>query len=175
MEDLNPLQLESERLILKTISLEYKWEIFAEFTSDITTYMFPKPAENLKETECFIKNVIRHWENGIDLTLVILKKVDLEFLGICSLHRLCSDTPEFGIWLKKSAHGHRFGREAIHCLKSWAEDNLDCDYFTYTVDKQNIPSRKIPESLGGRVVRSFQQMNLSGTLLDLLVYRIDKA
>ncbi|MEH2435865.1 MAG: GNAT family N-acetyltransferase [Nostoc sp.] len=83
-------------------------------------------------------------------------------------------TPELGIWLKKSAHGHGFGREAIHVLKDWVDKNLEYNYLSYPVDKRNIPSRKIAESLRGKIFREFQQINKSGYLLDEVEYRIYK-
>ncbi len=134
--------------------------------------MFPKPAKKVNETMRYIRDAIRRRETGTELTFVILKKENGEFLGVCAVHQLHTDTPELGIWTKKSAHGNGYGREAIHCLKAWADENLDYESLSYPVDKRNIPSRKIPESLGGRIVREFRQINLSGNLLDQVEYRI---
>lgn len=174
METLETVRLESTRLILKPISLEYKEEIFQEFTGEITTFMYPKAAVNVKETENVLSDMIRKRENKTDLTLVILKKETLEFLGMCSIHNIYTNTPELGIWTKKSAHGNGFGREAIHLLKDWVDKNLEYEYLSYPVDKRNIASRQIPESLGGQVFREFQQTNSSGNLLDEVEYRIYK-
>jgi [ribosomal protein S5]-alanine N-acetyltransferase len=172
MDNLETIQLESDRLILKPISLDYQQEIFAEFTADITRYMFPKPAENLQETARYIKDAIQRRDRGTDLTLVILTKTQQEFLGICGAHRLHTSTPELGIWTKKAAHGHGYGREAIHCLKQWLDCQLDYEYLIYTVDQQNLSSRKIPESLKGTPVQAFEKISMSGTILNLMEYRI---
>lgn len=172
MLDLTTLCLESDRLRLQPISLDYQQDIFVEFTDEITAYMFPKPAETIQETERFIKTAIQQCKRGTDFTLVILKKENLEFLGVCSIHRIHTDTPEIGIWTKKSAHGHGYGREAIHRLRAWLIQNVDHEYLVYTVDKQNIPSRKIPESLGGKAIREFEKLSLSGKMLHLIEYRI---
>lgn len=165
-------ELRSDRLLLRGISLEYTDAIFREFTPEVTRYMYPKPAETIHDTMRFIRDSIRQWENGTDLTLVILEKPSQDFLGVCAVHRIHTDTPEFGIWTKQAAWGRGFGREAIHCLKQWVDEHLDYTYLSYPVAKRNIPSRRIPESLGGQVVREFQQMNLSGNLLDEVEYRI---
>lgn len=98
----------------------------------------------------------------------------LEFLGICEVGAIDTDTPELGIWIKKSAQGNGFGREAIHVLKVWIDKNLEYEYLAYPVEQRNIPSRKIAESLGGKVFREFQQTHLSGNLLDQVEYRIYK-
>ncbi|NJP10543.1 MAG: GNAT family N-acetyltransferase [Leptolyngbyaceae cyanobacterium RU_5_1] len=165
-------QLESSRLLLKPISLDFRDEIFREFTSEVTTYMHPKPAESPEETEHFIRKAIQLRQDGTDLILVILRKNNLEFVGVCGIHHLNTHTPELGIWTKKSSQGNGYGREAIHRLKQWADESLSYTYLSYPVDKRNIPSRKIPESLGGRVAREFQQTNLSGNVLDEVEYRI---
>ncbi|MGF2039219.1 MAG: GNAT family N-acetyltransferase [Nostoc sp. CmiVER01] len=137
-------------------------------------FMYPKPVQSFSETENIIKDMILQRENHTDLVLVILKKEHLEFLGICEVGAIDTHTPELGIWLKKSAHGHGFGREAIHALKGWVDKNLEYNYLSYPVDKRNIPSRKIAESLGGKIFREFQQINESGYLLDEVEYRIYK-
>lgn len=172
MLDLETLELESDRLRLRPIGLDYKAEIFREFTPEVTTFMYPRPAAAINETEAFIRAAVQQRIDGTDLVLVILKQESLEFLGVCGIHALDTATPELGIWTKRSAHGHRFGREAIQRLKQWADQTLSYDYLVYPVDKQNIASRKIAESLGGQVFREFQQVNLSGNLLDEVEYRI---
>ncbi|ABA24774.1 conserved hypothetical protein (plasmid) [Trichormus variabilis ATCC 29413] len=172
--NLEQVSLESKRLILQVISWEYTENVFREFTREITTFMYPKPASSLSETEKIIRDMIIQRENHTDLVLVILKKDNLEFLGICEVGAIDTHTPELGIWLKKSAHSHGFGREAIDILKNWVDKNLEYNYLSYSVDKRNIPSRKIAESIGGKVVREFQQINKSGNLLDEVEYRIYK-
>lgn len=174
MEKLEKVSLKSTRLILKPISLEYTQDVFREFTSEITTFMYPKPADNISETEKVIKDMIQQRENRTDLVLVILKKDTLEFLGICEVGAINTDTPELGIWIKKSDHGNGFGKEAIYALKDWVDKNLEYKYLSYPVEKRNLPSRKIAESLGGRVFREFQKINLSRNLLDELEFRIYK-
>jgi RimJ/RimL family protein N-acetyltransferase len=95
-------------------------------------------------------------------------------LGICGIHRIHTAKPELGIWLKQQAQGNNFGKEAICLLKNWADRNLNYEYCLYSVDQKNIPSRKIPESLGGQVFHEYQLTNQSGTILNLLQYRIYK-
>jgi hypothetical protein len=41
------ITIETKRLLLKPISYNYVDEIFKEFTSEITKYMYPKPASNM--------------------------------------------------------------------------------------------------------------------------------
>ncbi|MEM9922664.1 MAG: GNAT family N-acetyltransferase [Cyanobacteria bacterium P01_D01_bin.50] len=168
------IEIISSRLLLKSISLTYKKEIFDTFTEDITTYMYPRPAKNIVETASFIKNSLEGMKNQHELILVILKKDSQEFLGCAGIHGINKEHPEFGIWLKKTAHGKGYGLETVVAIKSWCEENLDCEYFIYPVDEENYPSRRIPEKLGGKVSRVYQKKNLSGRILNLVEYIIPK-
>ena len=114
--DLLELTLEGERVRLVTISAEFEEVIFSEFTSDITRYMFPKPADDIAETRAFITDSLQGMKEGNNVQLVIVKD-NGEFLGCCGLHgRADVEKPELGIWLKQGAHGHGYGLEAIHTL-----------------------------------------------------------
>ncbi|MBV6623940.1 MAG: GNAT family N-acetyltransferase [Rivularia sp. (in: Bacteria)] len=167
------IEIKSNRLLLKSISLAYKKPIFETFTEEITTYMYPRPAKNITETASFIRNSLEGMKNEHELILVILKKNSQEFLGCAGIHRVNTKHPEFGIWLKKTAHHQGYGLEAIAAMKNWCETYLDSEYFTYPVDEENYPSRKIPEKLGGQIIRSYQKRNLSGRILNLVEYRIE--
>lgn len=62
----------------------------------------------------------------------------------------------------------------MHLLVKWTRENIDLDYFIYPVDRRNISSRKIPESLGGKVIEEFENTTPTDKFLDMLVYRIDR-
>jgi [ribosomal protein S5]-alanine N-acetyltransferase len=172
--DLLIVVIESERLELAPISLEYAQTIFEEFTGDITRYMFPKPATEISETRAFIQESIESMQTGNNLQLAILKKDSKEFLGCCGLHgEANAQIPEFGIWLKKEAHGHGYGKEAITALYNWAERAMKVDYYIYPVDRRNIASRKIPESLAGIVIDEYVNEGLEGNRLEQVVYKIE--
>ncbi|MGL5083363.1 MAG: GNAT family N-acetyltransferase [Microcoleaceae cyanobacterium] len=182
MKSLTTVQIETVRLVLKPITLDYAAGIFREFTPEITRFLRSKPCETLEQTKNLIRNFIQQREIGTDLHLVILKKDDLkkeslqkdnlEFIGMTGCHQLETQVFGLGIWLKKSAHGQGFGREAIHGLKTWIDQNLDYLYLVYPVDQHNIPSRKIPESLGGKIFKNYRELNQTGYILNLLEYRI---
>jgi RimJ/RimL family protein N-acetyltransferase len=95
-----------------------------------------------------------------------------EFLGHGGMHDVDSPTPELGIWLKKSAHGQKYGIEAVTAVVHWACDNLDVRYLRYPVDRRNVPSRRIPEALGGVIEAEYGWTSDAGRELDLVEYRI---
>lgn len=166
------VEITTKRLLLQAIAMHHKTEIFKEFTVEISTYMYPRPAIDISETEQFIEDSTIGLTNGYNLQLVILKKDTQEFLGCTGIHNINTETPEFGIWLKKSAQGQGYGLETITALKQWAQENLDCEYLRYPVDKENYPSRRIPERLGGVIVKEYDKVNLSGNVLHLVEYKI---
>ena len=167
------LSIPSERCTLRPISLDYAEVIFSEFSPEVTRYMTPRPAKEISETAEFIKSAISQRQAATDLILVILDRESNQFLGVCGLHvRGNNSEPEFGIWLRKSAHGSGYGKEAITTLKDWAEETLALDSFIYPVDRNNTPSRKIPESLDGIVFEEKQVKTMGGQILDEVVYRI---
>ena len=107
--DLLKVIVETPRLRLVPTSEKYAEDIFREFTPEITTYMYPKSAEKIDETLDFINSSIQKMINGEELQVVILDKQTGEFLGHAGLKNLHSETPEPGLWVKKIAHGNKFG------------------------------------------------------------------
>jgi len=170
--DLLNESLESERLKLVPLTREYREKIFKEFTSEVTVFMYPRPPKSIEETDNFISQSLDKLKRGQDLQMVVLDKNTNEFMGCAGLHNLNTLTPELGIWLKKSAQGKGRGLETIATLKKWAEDNVEYDYILYPVADKNIPSRKIVESLGGKIAREYDQTGLGGNKYHCLEYRI---
>ncbi len=171
--DLTALQIEAERLILRSLEARDGPDIFNEFTSEITRLMYPKPAETPEETLAFIARSRENMAFGKDVVLAITDKKTGEFLGVCGFHgKDAPTTPELGIWLKKAAHGNKYGREAVMTLSSWAVDHIDFAYAIYPVDRANVASRKIPEALGGEITEEKTVKMMSGGYLDEVVYKI---
>lgn len=166
--------IKTERLVLMPVSLDYKEIIFKEFDKDITLYMHPAPNENISGVENFVHSSRWGMAEGKELVCAVLKKDTQEFVGIVGLHRVDTSAPELGGWIKKSAHGHKYGREAFQALKKWAEDNVDYEYLHYPVAAANVASRKIPESMGGVVVKEYEKTNMAGVAWPFVDYRIDK-
>lgn len=165
----------TERLLIKAISLEYKAEIFQEFTPEIATYLYAAPPKEISGTEFFINQSLLNMEKGEHLTVVILNKHTQEFLGCSGINNLKTPHPQTGIWLKKSAHNKGYATEVIKALKQWADENLDYEYLRYPVDRANTASRKIPEKLGGKINREYDHKNLAGRILNTIEYIMPKS
>lgn len=166
------LVIASRRISLTLISERFSKDIYREFTAEITRYMMPPPPQDISETLEFIRSSIEGMKRREEFVFVIVD-TEGQFLGCAGLHaRESSLTPELGIWIKKSSHGSALGREAVHCLRDWASENLIVSHFIYPVEKDNLASRMIAESLGGAVIREQEVLSLSGNLLDEVVYEV---
>ncbi len=174
LPDLNTLTLDSERLRLLPVTDEYTELIFCEFTPDVATFMYPRPASERSETEAFVRAAKEANQEGSSLNMVITDRETGDFLGCVGLHKLADKRPEFGIWVKQSAQMHGYGREAIHTLKRWADDHIPYEYLIYPVDSRNIASRKIPESLGAAIISQYDDTGGMGQDLTLIKYRIER-
>ncbi len=172
--EIKNLILESEHLRQMPISHKYKENIFKEFTSEITTYMFPQAAKDISETEWFINDSIEKINKNETIEMVMLDKDTNEFLGCGWLHDIKTKTPELWIRIKKFAHWHWYGKEAMFALKNRADENIDYEYILYPVERENYPSRRIPEALWAKVFREYKKNNMAWKEQDILEYRIYK-
>lgn len=170
--NLSKTTITTKRLKLVPISEAFAEEIFREFTPEITRYMFPAAPKHINDTLDFIHSAQAKLKSGKELNLVILNNTTNEYLGGCGIRALQTPTPEVGIWIKKSAHGNKYGREAVKGLKEWLDDRFQYDYIRYAVDRNNISSRKIAESLGGIVAKEYKKKSLAGIELDEVEYWI---
>lgn len=164
--------LTTKRLVLRPVTLHFAAVMFKEFTDEVTIFMYPPTPKQVSETRQFVLECKQKFKRGEEVVCVILKKTNKEFLGCVGLHKINTKTPELGIWIKQSAHGHHYGREAVTAMKLWADVNLDYNYIKYPVVKQNVASRKIPESLGGVVGKRYTKKMLSGKSYSMLDYYI---
>jgi len=172
--DLSGLEIKGTRVLLRPIKRADAARIFTEFNGEITRFMMPQPVDSIDEIYEFIDASGKKLQKLSDIILTIVGTRQNEFLGVCGLHSNEFDTiPELGIWLKKNAHGEKLGREAIHVLVTWVKNNLVSETLCYPVDKRNIASRKIPESLDAVIVSEGERRSLAGNTLPEVVYQID--
>jgi [ribosomal protein S5]-alanine N-acetyltransferase len=98
LPDLLSLVIEGQRIQLVTIADRFDRDIFREFTSEITRYMYPNSARDIEEIRSFILTSRRSMQIGNNLLLAIISKSRGEFLGCCGLHGEDKvRTPELGI------------------------------------------------------------------------------
>ena len=166
-------EIVTESLSLRPLSEAVAPDNFATLDLSVTRFMLPRPAETIEETLSFIHRSQQSKEDGSELVLSVHQRETGEFLGGCGLHSSYGPkTPELGIWIKTAAHGNGFGKEAVIGMMRWAEENLNVEHFVYPVDRNIGPSRRIPESLGGRVIEETKKLSMSNIELDSLIFAV---
>jgi len=167
------VEIVTERLILRPLDLVDLKPIAREFDEQITRYMYPPPARSAMDVAPFIADSIKGLTNNTNLQLVaVLKENPKTFVGCLGLHKPHTATPELGIWIAKSFHKRGLGFEAIESLCGWAAEEIECDYLRYPVDQENVPSRRIPETLGGEIEDEYDRITPDGRMLNIVEYRI---
>ncbi|MDR2063373.1 MAG: GNAT family N-acetyltransferase [Candidatus Nomurabacteria bacterium] len=165
------MKITTERLVLAPSKLSDAAEILAGYTKKVATYTRSKPSESVEEVEAWLAPAIQATRAGTNLQITIRDRATGEFIGLGGVHHLDTRTPEFGIWTKEAAWGNKYGREAVAGLEDWAQANLEFDYLKYSVVKENVPSHKIAEALGGVMVSEYKENNWRGEV-DIVEYRI---
>lgn len=172
--DLSKVQIETDRLLLIPVSEKYTEQIFEEYRDPVIQYMNYGPPESVEILKERIRVQKAEVKKGLVLPLVVLFKETGEFLGRFNLEDLNQKTPEMGGWLKESAHGYGYGREAAAALKQWAKNNLEYDHILWPCAKANISSCKLAESLDGKVHREYEKRQAKGAILPFLDYWIPR-
>ena len=168
------MELITERLILRPITLEDASDMFAHFNAEVTKYMYPKPADDLSETIAYIESCLLKYEKKQEIVFIGRLKETNEFIGCFGLHGTPSKTPELGVWTKMSSHGNHYGLEGMKAVADYAKKHLDYEYLVYPVDKRNIASRNIPETLKGIIRDTYLEKGLGGNDLNIIEYHIFK-
>jgi len=172
LPDLRAIEIVTERVVLRSIRRHDTREIFEGFTPSVTRYMMPRAPDGIGDTEAFVNLALDALGKRTDLHLTIRRRSDEAFLGLCGLH--ARGEPELGIWLQEAAHGQGYGREAIAGLVAWTSANLSFERLIYPVDRRNVASIRIPESLGGRIIGERRERSESGLELDEVIYAIPR-
>ncbi len=172
--DLSQITIETERLRLVPGTVDFAEKIFLEYRDPVIQYMNYGPPESLEILRDRMKHRETEMKEGIQLFMAVLLKESGEFLGCMALEDLKEENPEMGGWLKKSAHGYGYGREAAAALKQWAQENLQYDHILWPCATANTSSCKLAESLGGKIHREYEKKTARGTVWPFVDYWIPK-
>jgi RimJ/RimL family protein N-acetyltransferase len=170
--DLSSVSLSSQRLLLNSFTGNDAREAFEAATPAIARFMSWEPAASFESFAPIWQSWIPKMHAGTDVSFAVRHKPSLEFLGAAGLHNIDADEPEVGIWIKESQHGYGYGREAVAMIMAFAGDDLGKRAVLYPVVEQNGPSRRLAESLGGRIIGTLLLRKGAGIEYPEVVYRI---
>lgn len=103
--------LKTKRLVIQPFTNAYLEDYYQDFTDEITQYQYPDSFSDIESAHQLVSAFVADMERGEMLELVILTQ-DGAFLGSLEVFGLREQTPEIGLWLKKSAHAQGYGYEA---------------------------------------------------------------
>lgn len=156
------------------INPKHRQDIFLAFSDRVARYTYPQPTGNIADIDAFISGSSEKMGQGEELQFVAVSKDSGEFIGCTGLHHLWT-RPEPGLWLKELAWNNGFGFEIVEALKLWADEHIEYEYLYYPVHKDNVPSRRIPEKLGGVLEDDeFISNNSRGENHVMVAYRIHR-
>ena len=170
--DLSSVSLSSQRLLLKSFTGHDAREAFEAATPTIARFMSWEPAPSFEEFSLIWQSWIAKMHAGTDVSFAVRLKPSLEFLGAAGLHKTDAAEPEVGIWIKESQHGYGYGREAVEMIVAFVADDLSKRAVVYPVVEQNGPSRRLAESLGGKIIGTRRLRKAAGIEYSEIVYRI---
>jgi RimJ/RimL family protein N-acetyltransferase len=170
--DLSQTLITSGRLALRAFEAADAAESFEEASAAIAQFMSWNPPASESEFETIWQGRLSQMKAGTELHLVIRLNGTDEFVGAAGLHPADGTMLGTGIWIKESAQGHGYGREAIAAMIKWASEKFRPSGFLYPVVEENTPSRELAETLGGKIIGTRQRHKPGDTERKLLLYRI---
>lgn len=163
--------LKTERLIIQPFTHAYLEDYYQEFTDEITQYQYPDSFPDREAANQLVSAFVADMERGEMLELVILTR-DGAFLGSLEVFGLREQTPEIGLWLKKSAHGQGYGYEALKAVIEALNATNKYLYYLYEADVRNTPSIRLAQKFQYQKDGCEEITTDSGKRLMLETYRI---
>ena len=142
----------SERLSISPFSSDDAIETFDCITPTLTRYLSFDPPPSAAVFDTIWRAWLPKIDAGIDFAFTIRLRATGRFIGLAGLHRTGDPEPELGIWVREDEHGNAYGREAVRAVAHWAAERFTPSAFIYPVAIANGPSRRLVETLGGRVI-----------------------
>src|SRR5690606_37935716 len=134
--------LQTKRMILNRFKSADAEEGYASITPRLTRFMARDARACEQEFATVWKNCLENMTDHKEYVFVIRHIETQEFIGSCGLHRLHDEIPEVGIWIRETAHGHHYGRVAVHGVVAYAFNTLGIQVLSYPVAEENWASRK---------------------------------
>jgi RimJ/RimL family protein N-acetyltransferase len=103
------IQIESTRLLIKPFSANDADATFSCITPSLTRYMAREPPASRHDFDGIWRSWIPSIDDGSDYVFAIRQRADGGFLGLIGLHRVRTESPELGIWIREDRHRNGFG------------------------------------------------------------------
>lgn len=169
------IQIDTDRIYIRPISIQDKEEISKNYTQEIARYMYYKACESLEDAENIIHKSLewmQHWDR---IVFSIFNKSNNEFLGCCGIFKLDTTTPELWFtWIKKNSQQQWYITEVATEVLKWLCLNIDFSYLYTFLDERNSIGIEIIKWLGWIVWEKLPPMESQDPtkLLYVVEYRL---
>jgi RimJ/RimL family protein N-acetyltransferase len=170
--DLSQTFITSARLTIRAFTAADAAESFAEANAGVAKFMSWNPPASETEFRTIWERGISDMRAGKRLHLVIRLTSTNEFMGTTGLDPADATLLETGIWIKESAQGRGYGREAVAAVIKWAGERFRPSGFLYPVVDENTPSRRLAKALRGEIIGTRQRQKAGDKDRKLLLYCI---
>ncbi|HEY1498939.1 MAG TPA: GNAT family N-acetyltransferase [Acidobacteriaceae bacterium] len=165
------IRLETDRLILREMTMDDAPALHAVFGDAETMRWFPQPY-SFSEMQEGITRQIGRYPSGTGLLAMILKET-AAVIGDCGLIWQGVegvDEPEIGYHVQRAYWNRGFATEAARAVMDYAFTTSGCDHVISMIRPENLPSRRVAEKNGLTVDRIVFWRGY-----DHCVYKITKA
>lgn len=151
------IEINTERLVLRPMCREYL-ETTHEYASDKETcrFMVYFPSDSIEETLYYLTDAEAEFAKERPSYYEMAVFCGDTHIGAVSLYLDKDMTKgELGWTMNKKYHGHGYATEAARALVGYASEELGIRHFIAHCDAENIPSAKVMEKLGMRLVGEY--------------------
>jgi ribosomal-protein-alanine N-acetyltransferase len=143
-------KFETERLILRAITLDDRFAIFENYSDpDVAIWFFDQPFTQIEQADQIIQEFIQKTAHGKGLAWAILLKVSGEFVGTCSYENFDDRLQgEIGFDLAKKHWGHGYMIEALGAIITYGFEALDLVNVEAHTYSSNTRARRVLDRLG---------------------------
>jgi ribosomal-protein-alanine N-acetyltransferase len=143
-------RLETERLVLRAISLDDRASVFENYSDpDVARWFFDQPYTRIEQADRVIQRFIERAAAGGGLAWAIVLAGSGEFIGTCSYEHLDADLAgEIGFDLGKKHWGRGYMTEALGAIVNYGFTVLGLVKIGADTYSDNSRARRVLEKLG---------------------------
>jgi ribosomal-protein-alanine N-acetyltransferase len=172
------MEIKTDRLILKSISVEDRDFIFSLFSDDVVTkYLYDEePLTSILGADEIIDSYVKSKSIGLS-RWVLIRKADNEKMGTCGFHcwNPSENTIDIGYDLKEEFWGYGYMQEAIKAITEIAIQELNVKRMNAHIYFENDKSIKLVERLGFKFSGNEYQCTFRGKEYLHRIYTLDCA
>lgn len=150
--------LETERLILRALTLNDVNDLFKIFSDPEAMQFYPK-AFDRQMTQIWIeRNIHRYTQHGFGLWALLLKE-NRDLIGDCGLVLQEVDgveEAEIGYHVRRDLWGRGLATEAAQACRDYGFSQLGFDKLISLINPANIASRRVAEKNGMRLIKEVE-------------------